>query len=69
MSDSDYFVFHSPYNKVIVMQEFFLHIWNENEKAEKYVITRPTRTLYIIAFLIYCSLCRKVLADYTSMTS
>ncbi|BAU02420.1 hypothetical protein VIGAN_11194500 [Vigna angularis var. angularis] len=46
ISDSDYFVFHSPYNKVIVMQEFFHHIWNENEKAEKYVITPPTMTLH-----------------------
>jgi len=46
ISDSDYFVFHSPYNKVIVMQELFHHIWNENEKAEKYVITRPTMTLH-----------------------
>lgn len=69
ISDSDYFVFHSPYNKVIVMQELFLHLWNVNKEAEKYVITRPTMSLFITTFLVYCSLCRKVLVDYTSMTS
>ncbi|KAH1233768.1 Hydroxymethylglutaryl-CoA synthase [Glycine max] len=67
MSDSDYFVFHSPYNKVIVMQEFS---WRASRGAA--LVQKSFGRLYFNDFLRNPSfvdeVARDTLAPYASLS-